>query len=30
MEKFIVAEILNQPFQQHHLFLILGTITVSQ
>lgn len=30
MEKFIVPEILNQPFQQRHLFLIFVTITVSQ
>lgn len=28
MEKSIVPEILNQPFQQHHLSSILVTITV--
>lgn len=27
MEKYIVPEILNQPVQQHHLFLILVTIS---
>lgn len=30
MEKCIKPEILNQPVQQHHLFLILVTILVSQ